>query len=456
MSIVKSNNCYLSNSALLWMSNILSCWLGTEIIVKNFDSYSYQILLVKYNINIVIDNLVEDFVNPNANLNLTFWDPKSEGYDSIFNEPIPSPGYSILQYPIIEFSNSLIYLHYDLIGLIYWSLVRVEEYNVSKLDKHNRFQNISSHAKRYNYLDRPLVDEWVHLLKQLINSNFPQTIFKKHYFKIILSHDVDRPFFYYSLSISNMIRIVIGDILKRRSIMSAIKRFTIWLDINIFRNYHKDPYYTFDFIMKEAEFRGIKSCFYFMTSGNNKKYDSNYLIENKLIIKLIKKIINRGHFIGIHPSYETYLNPFLIKKEVNILLQTLSQNNINPPYLDCRMHYLRFDIAKTPIFLNECGIKRDSTLNYANESGFRCGTCFDYEMFDHLTQKPINLIQRPLLVMDNNFLPINNTNKFKENKNKIFKIKERCKLLNGNFTILWHNSELYNLELKNLFLEIIN
>ena len=120
------------------------------------------------------------------------------------------------------------------------------------------------------------------------------------------------------------------------------------------------------------------------------------------------------------------------------------------------MHYLRYDIAKTPIFLNESGIKRDSTLNYANESGFRCGTCFDYEMFDHLTQQPLNLIQRPLLVMDNNFLPINNTMNFKKNINNIFKIKERCKLLNGNFTVLWHNSELYNLELKNLFLQIIN
>jgi len=456
MSIIKSNNCYLSNNALIWMSNLLTNWLGTEIIVNNFDTHSYQIILVKYKKILVVDNLVEDFYNPNANLSFTFWNCKSEGYESILHEPLPSPGYAVIDYPIIEFSNDILYLHYDLIGLIYWSLVRVEEYHTSVLDKHNRFQNISSHANQFNYLDRPLIDEWIHVIKQIINSKYPEIIFKKNKFKIILSHDVDRPFFYYFLTISNLFRICIGDILKRGSIISSLRRIRFWVEVNYFKNYQKDPYNTFDYIMKEADIRGIKSYFYFMTSGENSNYDADYLIDNILIITLIKKILDKGHFIGIHPSYETYLNPLLIKKEVNILLETLSKIGIIPTNLESRMHYLRYDISKTPNFLSQNGIKRDSSLNYANESGFRCGTCFDYQMFDHLSQRQLNLIQRPLLVMDNNFLPINNSKNFESKINNIFKIKERCKLVNGNFTVLWHNSELYNLELKNLFLEIIN
>jgi hypothetical protein len=456
MSIIKTDKYYLTSSALSWLSNLLSNWLGIDIYVKEFDDYSYQLYIKKYETSIIIDNLVKNFANPHGNIDFTYWDPKSEGFDSILNEPIPSPGYSEINLPIIEIHNDLLYLHYDLIGLIYWSLVRIEEYKVTKLDEHNRFQQILSHAGRYNYLDRPFIDEWIHILKQLIKYKSPNVEFKKNNFKIILSHDVDRPFFYLYLSFLSLIRITIADILKRRSISTAIKRYKIWIEIRKLGHYHKDPYFTFDFIMTESEKRGINSFFYFMTSSENKKFDAEYKIENKEIIELIKEINKRGHNIGIHPSYNSYLNQNLIGKELSILQKTLLENGINNPFIDCRMHYLRYDISKTPISLYLNGINRDSSLNYANESGFRCGTCFDYEMFDHISQKSLNLIQMPLIVMDNNFLPINCNINFQDKIENIKKIKERCKKLNGNFTILWHNSELYNLQLKNLFLSLIS
>ena len=54
-------------------------------------------------------------------------------------------------------------------------------------------------------------------------------------YKLILSHDVDRPFFYHSLSIPRLSRILLGDILKRRNIPTAINRLRLWININYFK-----------------------------------------------------------------------------------------------------------------------------------------------------------------------------------------------------------------------------
>ena len=52
-------------------------------------------------------------------------------------------------------------VHYDIIGLTYWMLARVEEIGRTDLDNHQRFPATSSHAYKYGYIDRPVVDEWL-------------------------------------------------------------------------------------------------------------------------------------------------------------------------------------------------------------------------------------------------------------------------------------------------------
>ena len=47
-------------------------------------------------------------------------------------------------------------------------LCRIEEIGRSDLDEHKRFPASESHAFKHNYLDRPVVDEWMHVLGQVI------------------------------------------------------------------------------------------------------------------------------------------------------------------------------------------------------------------------------------------------------------------------------------------------
>lgn len=72
-------------------------------------------------------------------------------------------------------------------------LNRIEEIDRTDLDDHGRFPAIHSHAYKHGYLVRPVVNEWLHVLRQVIQKQWPQVELKQHEFSMKVSHDVDSP-----------------------------------------------------------------------------------------------------------------------------------------------------------------------------------------------------------------------------------------------------------------------
>ena len=89
-----------------------------------------------------------------------------------------------------------------------------------------------------------------------------------------------------------------------------------------------DPYNTFDWILDLYDEAGLKSAFYFMSNRTNLAYDVDYDLESPAINQLMKKIFNRGHEIGLHPSFETFDKPELIVNEANRLKKVCSNLGI--------------------------------------------------------------------------------------------------------------------------------
>lgn len=455
-SINQVDSLYLSDNAILWLSELLSERFGHNVIIRPYDDYSYELYIYGSNKSVIIDSLNSDFIQPEAKIGFSYWTPEVEGLTSILKLPIPAPGYSVLNKPLVEIRKNKNVLHYDLFGLIYWCLTRVEEYNDVELDIHGRYPVYHSHAKLHNYLDRPIVDEWLEVLKQLILQNDNKLVFKKNNYSLILSHDVDRPFLYLELKIFNIIKIIIKKFKKKLDLRNAIKSFYSWYLVNYNKNFLYDPFYTFDYIMNVAKSRGISCTFYFLCGSTNEEFDADYKIDDEIILNLLQKLDNNGHKIGVHPSYDSFLDSSKIKDEIEMFISICKTYNLTLTSVESRMHYLRYDVRTTMNYLSQCGVKNDSTLNYANESGFRCGTCFDYVYFDHGLQKNLGIIERPLIVMDNNFIDEIDELNYLHILNNINELKQRCKSVGGNFTVLWHNSELYNNFLKKIFLDIIS
>src|SRR5690606_38702305 len=95
----------------------------------------------------------------------------------------------------------------------------------------------------------------------------------------------------------------------------------------------------------------------------------------------------------------------------------------------------------------------DSSLGYADRPGFRCGTCHEYPAFDPACNMSLNLRIRPLIAMDVTVLGANHLGLGASNaaREKFLQLKRACQAVKGDFTLLWHNSELETPERRALY-----
>lgn len=432
-----------TNSKLKWFSLILKQLIGIEVEIKEFEEKLY---LIKNNKEFfVFDNFEPLFYKIGGEIDCKKWRPESEGFNDLLNSGIPAPGLKVDK--IFENKNSLIYCHYDILGLMYWVLNRIEEIDSKKLDKHGRFSFYESHAYRYNYIEYPIIDQWADILKQAFLINNKNINFETLTYNCLVTHDVDRPSRYYFSNVRKFVKATLGDLYKTRNLKNFVFSFSRFFSNNISVN---DPYNTFDFIMKVSEKYNIISHFYFIGGGNT-SYDADYDINSSEIKEIINNINLRGHIVGIHPSYNTYLD----KEEMRQEFVALSEYIVDNRYTG-RMHYLRFKYPETFRNLESNNMYMDSSLGYAEHIGFRAGTSKVYNPFDPFEDEIINILEAPLIVMDGTLnvymgLSLNN-----ETLNRVKVLIERCKIFNGNFVLLWHNSELYQKNQRDFYEKLVS
>ena len=327
----------------------------------------------------------------------------------------------------------------DVFATCFFMLTRWEEYVNKKRDRHNRFPATESLAYKEGFLNRPIVNEKIEALKKRLLEKDNTLLFKKREFTLVLTHDVDS--LYRWKNLSQLFRTVAGDILKRKNpglAMERVKEYSL-----VKTKKRKDPFDTFDWLMDKSEKAGIKSRFYFM-SGGVTVYDNHYRIDEQKTLELIEKIRERGHLIGIHPSYNAYNDGEQLKKEKIIL-----ENIVKQKITEGREHYLRFEVPTTWQIWEDNGMEIDSTCGYADREGFRCGTGDPFSVFNILTRQKLKLKERPLIVMDGSFTTYQENMTDREMEKKVTSLVKKAREYNTTCTILWHNSSFYGALKKN-------
>ncbi|CDH29312.1 conserved hypothetical protein [Xenorhabdus bovienii str. Jollieti] len=444
----------INSNILLWFQLIIRERFGIPI-NASYTEKGIKLYLQKEEKYIILDELQSSFYSIDTKLSFTTWNGCEEGWETILASPLPAPTIKNLPKPLIEKKSYGHNIHYDIIGLTYWILSRIEEINKEQvLDNHYRFPAIESHAYKNNYLNRPIVDEWLHILRQIIEKTWPNAVLKKHQFRFNATHDVDRPYRFKYCKLTKLIKNIAGDVIRKKVFSSII--YAPFIKIS--NNKHvlnKDLYFTFDWIMNLSEKNNIKSEFYFICGRTDRTKDADYEIEDPLIRGLLRKIHSRGHVIGLHPSYSSFQDPQQIKEEFSRLQNVCAEENIKQKQYGGRMHYLRWSHPETLVAWNNAGLNYDSTLGYADRPGFRCGTCFEYPAINPLTNEILNIRIRPLIVMESSILKYMNIKNTNDAKTLFLYYKNICKKFNGEFTLLWHNSELYNNKMREIYLALL-
>jgi hypothetical protein len=431
----------VNDSVLRWLETVLAERFGHSWRLSRFRD-CLVLTLRGGEGSIMFDQLEDSFSLARSDQPFTRWAADHEGWNSAVGGELPAPGVSRLPAPLIERRSNDHVVHFDILGLCYWMLARVEEIGRYDLDKHGRFPASSSHARRHGYLDRPVVDEWLLVLGQVIQRQWPQIELKRHRFKILLSHDVDRPTRYGFASPGNLIRRMAGDLV-RGDVRSGLIGPWLWLNTRTCLN-PADPFNTFEWIMDQSERRGLKSAFYFLCGHTDRRRDGDYELEHPAIRSLLRRIHARGHEIGLHPSYNTYAMPEVLKQEADRLRRICSEEGIQQDVWGGRMHFLRWECPATLRAWDDADMRYDSTLSYADHAGFRCGTCFEYPAFDPVSSEMLRLRVRPLIAMEASVLSkaYMGLNESTDGLHMFQRLKHACEKVEGQFTLLWHNSEL--------------
>ncbi len=329
----------------------------------------------------------------------------------------------------LKISSPNIHCGIDIFAGTFLMLTRWEEYINPERDQYNRFPGSASIAVKNDFIHRPIVNEYVEMLWNMLAHLGIKQKRKKRYFKTIITHDVDLPLLWRSSF--SFIKKIGGDILKRNSIKDATYSFKSYS--SYISGKSKDPYDTFDELMDISENCGLKSHFFFLCGGQHKE-DNGLPLSHPFIRNLLKKINERGHVIGFHPSFDSYNNEGIYKQELKILQAA------SPQTVTCgRQHFLRFDVPGTWQLWEAAGMEWESSMYYPDAPGFRCGTCDGFPVFDVLERKELKVREMPLTAMEVSWNIYEKSSPAKLYA-EINGLKNTVKKYNGTFVLLWHNS----------------
>jgi len=347
-------------------------------------------------------------------------------------------------------------LDLDVFGSAFFMLSRYEETIVPDRDEHDRFPATASVAFMEGFLDRPIIDEYVEILWAAISRVWPVAQRKKWEFKMSVSHDIDSPSYFAFRAWKQLLRRAAGDLLKRGRMREAAHDMKMWM-LSRQSIHPSDPYNTFGWIMDNSERLGLSSTFYVICGRNHPRFDPDYDVDHPAIRRLLRDISDRQHKIGLHASYNAYKSAETIAVEAERLRKVCAEEGISIAELPGRMHYLRWHTPITLYLLQRAGIAVDSTLAFADHAGFRCGTCHEYQAFDPVESKQLDIRIQPLVamegsVMDERYMGLGISDAAAD---ALLALKNACRTVDGTFSLLWHNTQLVRDDQRSLYTSVL-
>jgi hypothetical protein len=341
----------------------------------------------------------------------------------------------------------------DVFGGAFFMLSRYEELVMPARDGHGRFAATSSISHAEGFLGLPIVDAYVEVLWSALHKVWPRLKRRPRHFRIALSHDVDRPLASVGRSAPALVRQLGADALVRRDAGLAVRRLRSWAGLR-HGDHRLDPYNTFDFLMDVSERHATVGAFYFLATEEVTALDGLYTLEQPWIESLVKQIHERGHEIGLHASFHSYLDPRRTKAEFLRLRRAAERQGVTQKRWGGRQHYLRWENPVTWSNWEAAGLDYDSTLAYADRIGFRAGTCHEFLPFHLLDRRPLQLRERPLHVMDGTlfeYMRLSPDEAFES----VIAVARECRRYGGTLSLLWHNSSLPTARQRRWYEELI-
>lgn len=343
----------------------------------------------------------------------------------------------------------------DVTGSAFFLLSRYEEDVAGAArDRHGRFPGAASVAHRAGLALRPLVDEWVEALWWALQQVAPGLQRRPRQARTWVSCDVDAPFSGTGL---RGLRQAASALVNDRSLRGAAGALlnTVARPLGVRRF---DAYDCFDWMLDANERAGQRLSCFFLALARPAAVDGHYTLGQPAVAALLRSLVARGHEVGLHGSYRSVDDAVLQARERDALRAAVAAAGGDAAeVLGARQHYLRWRGAHSARQVDALGFRYDSTLDFSDVAGFRCGTCHAYPMFDLAARRPLALLQRPLVLMEVTVAsPVYLGLGYGDAAAALMHgLRARCRRFGGEFSLLWHNSNLGSPEARALYRSLL-
>ncbi|MDC8005600.1 hypothetical protein POV27_16190 [Aureisphaera galaxeae] len=314
-------------------------------------------------------------------------------------------------------------LPFDIFAATFYLLSRYEEYMPHVKDELGRFPAEESLAYKEDFLKQPVVDKWAFRFQKVLLEYFPTV--ETHSRSYMIHHVVQasRPF---EFSQRGFLRNVMG--YGRDLIGLRFKK--ILLRSRVLLYLRKDPYDTFTWIINASKKNGAKlSVFFLLGEGFTFREDIN---AKRKKVKLLVKQVADYTYVGLVFSFHSLMDMLRLKmekKEWEELIHRSLGNTMND----------RFKVGLPSTYRNllELEIKRDFSMLYDSEVGFRAGTCTPFLFYDLDYEIKTPLIIHPVCGVTGALY----NKKAAEQETTTNELIKEVKQVNGTFSLVFSNKD---------------
>ncbi|MBE0376692.1 DUF7033 domain-containing protein [Pseudoalteromonas prydzensis] len=342
---------------------------------------------------------------------------------------------------------------FDILGTCFFLLTCYEEFVNKKRDCYGRFLHAYSCSNKLKYVEYPIVDQFAYLIRCILIEDGLNISTKSG--SLNITCDVDWPYDNRLSSLKITLRTVAYLLIKKKRLRCAINLVSSFIKKRVGWSYQDEYRNAVTFIMEQCETLNKKGLFYFIPKKTH-SLDTDQTLLSQDANELLNEIHSRGHLIGCHPGFLCSEKTREMLNSYNIFYSEL-RRICGEGIVHNRNHFLKWDINSTARELNDQGVDFDSTLGFSDHIGFRCGTAYDFTMFDLKNREMLKIKQRPLIIMDASVFHTSYQYLDYSVNTEVYlkEIVNRALRYGGNCTLLWHNTHLLSDEDRNMYKSII-
>jgi hypothetical protein len=222
--------------------------------------------------------------------------------------------------------------------------------------------------------------------------------------------------------------------LQGRAVLRELGDGADWLFRHLPRR--TDPFWTFPQILDGEDVRGVSSTFYVIARHTHKQDGNQPETYRRRIPEALSLLTGHRREVGLHgnDADRLGLEPLLDDRE-------LLARDAGAEVHGVRYHYLRCLYHETLPLLEQAGFSYDTSLAFAEHEGFRCGCSFPFRPYSIAEERPLDLVELPLAVMDGSLQePHYRGLGAPEAEFAAASVLSRALVSGGAVSLLWHNN----------------